>query len=235
MSVLLAGVAIAVIAAPAVASSLDLASTKKFIAAETRSVAAAVAKHGAEEAGANAFIKHIESRCRGALPGYLRTGTASQQRIWEAFIFGEGSSELALGWIRPLRPDVAAEARELQRLRWSRPAITHPVAAIARTDRAMLALKPPDICDQVRASAADGFKALPPATSRFLRVAGVAFPDSDSLPSTVELLSMMKSFFTPSERPAIKQLHNLERRLDRLNGLFLLHAWVRMAEALRGS
>jgi hypothetical protein len=54
---------IAATAAVASSNAIDVSSTRAFISAATRLESVAVNKHNAEEASANALIRHISSVC----------------------------------------------------------------------------------------------------------------------------------------------------------------------------
>ena len=175
--------------ATALATSLDTASTTKFVAASSQAVSAALAKQSQEKAAANALISHVQSTCPGAVPANLANGTEAQRHTWQAFS-GEAVAEFALALTGPIRPAEQRAVRGIAPLRWTSATVNKEVAAFVRQGRATLALHPPDICDQAKAAAASGFAVVPPATATFIKRYSVAAPAS--APTVVDLADKMK-------------------------------------------
>jgi len=158
--------------ATALATSLDSSSTSKFVAASLQPVRAALAKQGLEHAATKALISHVQSACPGAVPANLATGSEAERRTWGAFS-AEALGEFSLALIAPIRPAGQRAIRQIAPLRWTSAALNRQVAAFVRSGRALLALRPPDICAQAQAAAANGFlgratgdRGVHPAVSR---------------------------------------------------------------------
>ena len=175
--------------ATALATSLDTASTTKFVAASSQAVSAALAKQSQEKAAANALISHVQSTCPGAVPANLANGTEAQRHTWQVFS-GEAVAEFALALTGPIRSAEERAVRGIAPLRWTSATVNKEVAAFVRQGRATLALHPPDICDQAKAAAASGFAVVPPATETFIKRYSVAAPAS--APTVVDLADKMK-------------------------------------------
>ncbi len=213
----------------ALATSLDSSSTSKFVAASSRLVRAALAKQGQLEAAANALIGHVQSTCPSAVPASLKTGTAAQQRAWEA-LSGEALAELTLALIDPVRPAEQRAIAAIAPLRWTSATLNRQIAAFAQEGRAALALHPPDVCDQARTAAASGFAVVPPATTTFIRRYRAALPSS--APTAVDLADKMKPLADAQGRVAIGQLASLEGRVSHALGHFTFSALDRLSSAL---
>ena len=218
----------------ALATTLDVSSTGKYIAEATGLVEAMVAAHNRETAAVNAVVERVSSGCRGGLPGYLRTGTPAQQRVWTALANEEPAGELVIALLRPVHDEYAAAAHAIGRLRWSRPVINRAVDRETQRTLAALALEPVDLCDDVRAAAASGFTTVPPDARRFITRATPLFLASDPAPAFSGSLKMFQRYITPADQTKVRALHALERRLDRLLVPADLHAYLALVDALRG-
>jgi hypothetical protein len=75
---------------------------------------------------------------------------------------------------RPARNATLAFAMTVQRLRWSNRKLTYYVSHSAREEAAKEKVALPDICADAKALAADGFKAAPITTEKFLASSGAA-------------------------------------------------------------
>jgi hypothetical protein len=218
-------------AATAAATSQDAASTRAFIKSETSFVTAFVTRHASEEAVADALVNHISVSCPGALAADPQDGDRAQQHTYGGFQM-EASAELALAEFAPLRTAAARSIREDERLRWSDPAIDRAIAGEVRRARVTLALKPPDLCAEAKASAATRFTKLPSASTRFLKVAAIAFGGNFS---AVDLVRLMRGYAPKDVNVAIKRLTDLQDRADRLNSKFVSKVYPRMTLALFGT
>ena len=182
-----------------------------------------------EQAAVNALISHVQSTCPGAVPASLKTGTAAQQRAWEA-LSGEALAELTLALIDPVRPAEQRAIAAIAPLRWTSATLNRQIAAFAQEGRAALALHPPDVCDQARTAAASGFAVVPPATTTFIRRYRAALPSS--APTAVDLADKMKPLADAQGRVAIGQLASLEGRVSHALGHFTFSALDRLSSAL---
>ncbi len=69
---------------------------------------AELASQGKEEAAVNAFISHVQSACPGAVPASPKTGTAAQQRAWQAL---PSSAPTAIDLADRMKPLADPQAR----------------------------------------------------------------------------------------------------------------------------
>ena len=196
-----------VLPATALATSLDTASTTKFVAASSQAVSAALAKQSQEKAAASALISHVQSTCPGAVPANLANGTEAQRHTW-AGVLERGRGRVRPGADRPTPVGEQRAVRAIAPLRWTSATVNKEVAAFVRQGRATLALHPPDICDQAKAAAASGFAVVPPATVTFIKRYSVAAPAS--APTVVDLANKMKPLADSQAATAIAQLAGLE-------------------------
>lgn len=227
---ILASVVAGVTAAPAAAASLDVRTTGRYLADTNKLLTAAVEKSGREEGAANAVIAQVASSCPGALPADLQNGTAAQRRTLTSLI-SEADFELVLAELAPLRAISVTWVRALRRLHWSEAAINRSMATAVRKDKDALALEPPDLCTDAKASAVGGFTTLPRDAARFLKLAAIA----NDPPSVTDLAEMMKPFVSGDETRAFKKLRSLDARFDRLSLRFGVTATARMMRALSGT
>jgi hypothetical protein len=232
--VLLVGVVVAVIVPVAGAATGDIAASTRYVAAASSLFKATIAANKQEKDSADAVAEDVSAHCRGALPGYLRTGTPAQQRIWTALANDETGGELLLALVRPVRKAYAAAARKLEDLRWTRPAINRAVAAEAHRTLAALALKAPDQCADVRAAAATQFTTVPTDAKRFIARATRLFLASDAAPAFSGSLKLLKSSIPIGEGPEIRTFRSLEAKLNRVLTSFYLNDYLHVVDALRG-
>ena len=85
----------------------DIAATTRYVSDTSALFRSAIAANKQETNSVNAVAEDISVHCRGALPGYLRTGTPAQQRIWSALANDETSGELFLALLRPVHKEYA--------------------------------------------------------------------------------------------------------------------------------
>jgi len=213
------------------AEPVDIASTHAFIVDSVQFARADVATFGRGEASVDAAINRVVRTCPDVASRSAQNGTAAQQRTWTSLI-DEAGYAVVLAEVAPLRPATTKLTRTLGRLRWSVASINRAMAAFLRADRAILALKPPDLCGDARASAATAFTSVPRSAVTFLRSASVAFPDSPATDSG--LLRTMNAFVTQDESSEIKELCALNVRLENLNRRFGPTAYDQMIDGLAG-
>jgi hypothetical protein len=218
----------------ATAGPRDASSSERFVALTTTLLRGAITQDPRERAGIDAVVSRVARRCPGTLPGYLRIGSARQQRVWTAFALDEPGAEFAIAILGPLRRRARTWVHSVEDLRWSDAAINRAVTTAVDRLRRALALRSPGLCRGVSESAASGFTTVPPATARFLKLAARALPPESFLEGG-RLARRMRAFVPASGQAALKRLRALQARVDRNDGLFVLSAFDRLVRALRGS
>ncbi len=148
--------------ASAATSSQDVASTHAYLEANYAVLHSVVSGWPADEAKIRALDQQIRGECPSA-------GAGSPQN--------EEAQKLSTEVVGALWATVYdANAKAIQRfakavgsLRWSNPAIARGVRHYTQGLREMIALQVPNLCQDVRAWSAGGFKGAPASTERFDR------------------------------------------------------------------
>lgn len=148
--------------ATAGATSQDVASTHAYLVASYAALHATVTTWSSVEAS----IHKLDLRFGAECP---KVGAGSPQSEEEQKLSYEVAGAL---WATGYHTDAKIArtyARALSRLRWSNPATTRSARRLARGLREMTALQVPDLCGDVRAWSAGGFKAVPADVPQFDR------------------------------------------------------------------
>lgn len=162
--VAIALVVLALGAAPAAASAAprDVASTHAYLVAAHTALQAVVGKWGRVETA----IHGLDTRFEGECP---HVGAGSPQSEEEQKLSYEVAGAL---WATGYHTDasvVRTFVKAVGPLRWSNPAITRDARRFTASLQAMVALPVPNLCGDVRAWAAEGYKAAPADTDQFDR------------------------------------------------------------------
>jgi hypothetical protein len=143
----------------------DAASTRAFIAGELATTRAILAHRPAELAAGKAYVAGVERECGDVR---LRPRRLGPQRL---LMFLQFAMEVGVSYedvvFAPARPAIDRISRRQQRLRFSDPMLQWRVRTHASAFATMLALRPPEICADVRRLAATKFTAMTPAGRRF--------------------------------------------------------------------
>ena len=164
------------------ASRVDRASARAFLADASTFVRISLAHRVQLKNATRAFIAHLESSCPGSLADAAppiaehaqgappskegSEGTPAQRTTSQTFLT-VALGELEVTAYRPVRAPALAFAQELTRLHWTRSPVAGALAAFARSILAALALRPPDLCVDARASSAIAFTTAPPEATQF--------------------------------------------------------------------
>jgi hypothetical protein len=124
-------------------------------------------------------------------------------------------------------PATRAHARVLERLRWSNGKLTRRVHALAVKLGNVVAMKPADICADVKAYAATGFITAPETTVRYVKRFEAADIEPEEVPwrllrpfegtqqaKQVRAIKRLESIVAESEAHAVKQWMAIMRGLD---------------------
>ncbi len=154
IAILTAVLAVAVAPATAGATSRDVASTHTYLAVSYTVLHAAVTTWSSVEASIHGLDLRFHAECPDV-------GAGSPQNEEEQKLSYEAAGAL---WATGYHTDAAitrAYVNTLHRLTWSNPQITRDAHRLARGLQEMTALHVPDICADVRAWSADGFRTVP--------------------------------------------------------------------------
>jgi hypothetical protein len=198
----LAGGAVATFAKSNGGKVNNVAATRTYLVAWHRLML--VGKHD-QQAGVQAvrsLVARVKSECSGVL------AQAPESRARDD-IRDEVLEDVALTQERPARNVTLAFAMTVQRLRWSNRKLTYYVSHSAREEAAKEQIVLPDICADANAFAANGFKAAPTTTEKFLASCGAAnsITTIDFRPGETEgLEERIWRLLKPYERPDEKAL-----------------------------
>jgi hypothetical protein len=148
--------------AGAAATPQDVASTHAYLEADYTALHAAVTKWSAVESA----INKLDSRFRAECPN---VGAGSPQSEEEQKLSLEAAGALWATGYHTNANALQRFAKAVGGLRWSNPAIARSVRKYTTGLREMVALQVPDLCVDVRAWNAGGFKAAPASTQQFDR------------------------------------------------------------------
>jgi hypothetical protein len=169
ISILAAGLALAMAPAPALAASKnrtkakDIAATRTYIQADYALVHTARINMKTGEAA----LEELRSTIGAACP---RAALASPENEAAEKLSNEVIGAMSTVFIRADEQAVASFAATVEPLRWSNRKLTQKVTSYAGKLKALAALARPDICGDVRAWAANGYRTLPASTTQFDRV-----------------------------------------------------------------
>jgi hypothetical protein len=211
---LLGGSAIA--AAPAKAPKpQDVTAARSVVRAISRFDQTAVRHEAAMTAAAKALVDQVQAGCAGGIPASIANGTAQQQAVAFDLIF-EGAFDLSLDSLHPVVHPGQALSRSLARVHFSKRAFTRDIHAIAKIQGTLLALKPSDLCADVKAAAANGFTADPPGTTTALKgFAQVLSPTTKGI--TAVLKGLTSDLTSDRDRASLLHLQTVNARYQRFS------------------
>jgi hypothetical protein len=138
----------------------DASATAAYLRADYALVAAGHAHVGASIAGYKGVLSKVRSQCP-------RAGRNSPQNPMSTELSNEVIGAMVLSAGKPDRPAIATYLRSVKGLRWSSGAVTHAVSSYAAMLGKLYALQVPDLCGDVQAWAAAGYRTLPASTLSF--------------------------------------------------------------------
>jgi len=180
----------------------NVAATRAYLLAWHKSTLGGKRDQQAGQAAVQALVVRVKSECPGVL------AEAPENRARED-VRAEIGEDVALTQERPARDATLAFAGTVERLHWSNRKLTYYVSHSAREEAAKEQIVLPNICADARSLAADGFKAAPARTEKFLASYGAAngITTIESRPGeTGSLEERIWRLLKPYERPAEKAL-----------------------------
>jgi hypothetical protein len=154
--------AVGALAAPATAHAAggDAAATQRYLAENLKLVRIAVAHIPAAKAAIDGVLSHVRSHCPGA-------AAESPQDPESTQLSNEVIGAMVTSALHVDLPDLRKFVRVDTGLRWSSSGLTRTVREYVSKVATMGGLAIPDVCADVRAWAASGFRTLPAATLSF--------------------------------------------------------------------
>jgi hypothetical protein len=144
----------------ALAEGGDGASTSAYVQANYLAVRTGVANLAASEAGPRRVLAQIKRECP-------LVGSGSPQDAESTQMSDEVIGAMVKAAIQPDLGAIRSAVRTALRLHWSDPALTREIHAYAGKWKTVLELPTPNLCADVRAWGASGYRALPATTRAF--------------------------------------------------------------------
>jgi hypothetical protein len=197
--------------ATAIATPRDIAATHAYIRANYAFARATEAKVRAAQANIEALNQKLGRECPHVAAGSPQT-EESQPLSYEVVVaLWSVSYGTDAGPIRTFGDAV-------RRLRWSDHRLTHSAQSYATSLHEMAALPMPDLCGDVRAWTASGFKMVPAATTSLNRHAeGI---ETKTIPS--RLLALYEQ---PADRGILARTTRLETKLMQTESVVGFNDW----------
>ncbi len=210
----LAGGAVATFAKSSGGKVDNVAATRTYLLAQHRLML--IGKHD-QQVGVQAvrsLVASVKAECPGVLAG------APENRGRED-VRDEISEDVALTQERSPPDATLVFARTVERLHWTNRKLTYYVSHSAREEAAKEQIALPNICADARSLAADGFKAAPATTEKFLASCDAAnsITTIESRPGETGSLEeriwrLLKPYERPDEKALIPHKHT-KQELER--------------------
>jgi hypothetical protein len=142
-------------------ASVDVTSTARLIAAYDRMIQARSTDLTAGVAAANGYANAVGRQCPGILDRAPMNGAAAQA------MGGEVSGAVAVQLLGPARSAMLGFVHTVGGLLWSNPSVARAVGKFAGAVQAYAGLTSPNVCADLRAWAASGYRTVPASTRAF--------------------------------------------------------------------
>lgn len=211
--VTLVGASIAVASTPASARSpRDIASATAVVRREGVYLAHLKSEAAKWPALAGGVVNSLSAACPNVLtPLNSLPSDSSTGETAGAFVI-EVESDITVA----MRTNDVANATRLNdalvHLRWSTTSTTKATARLVKVERAIVALKPPDVCADARALVADGAKSVPAGTRSWDNNYLALMARRDSALTVLD--KAVEPLFTAKTRRMIKQQERTVHQLD---------------------
>jgi hypothetical protein len=219
---LLATVATLLCIPPALAAGAgggDAASTAAYVSANYTLVSSARSKLKRSEATLQVLLARVRRECPQVAAGSPQD-TDSEQLTFELV------GAMTLVALKPNLTAVDAYTRAVAPLRWSSSKLTATVRTYTRQLRAQSRLAAPNVCADVRAWVAGGYRTLPAGTAPFNHAFYSAYVAIGLLPT-----HLLAHSLAPSQRGIVQRTHQLELQLTDAEAR-AVSTWGQIMEAL---
>lgn len=190
----------ATLPARALATPEDVASTHTYLLASYTALRATLTTWSSIEANIHKLDGRIRSECPQA-------GAGSPQSEEEQKLGYEVAGALWATGYHTESKSVEAFVKVVGRLRWSNPAVTRSARKFVTGLREMTALQVPDLCGDVRAWSAGGFKAVTASTAQYAKhVEGI---EVNEIPER-----LLVPYVKPSDRGLLARVKRLARQYE---------------------
>ena len=185
---------------PALASPANVSTTRSYIQANYALVQFSATRLGTAQTLLEGVLYKVKALCPDA-------GAQSPQDPESTQMSNEVIGAMVIAAIHPAQPEIDTFLRVAERSQWSSRALTRAIHEYARKLKTMSKLAAPNLCGDVTAWAASGFKTLPASTVRF---------DQQFVPNWValgELPASLRPYEQSDEAATVDRSHTLEMRI----------------------
>lgn len=200
-SILLAALVLAVAPSAALANPRDAAATRTYIRANYALVRTARANLAAGEAALKGLVRQITGECPLAAAGSPQNHDSEQ-------LSDEVVGAMTLLVYRPDAAAMGAFAHAVGGLRWSNRRLTRTVSTYAAQLEGLTTLALPNVCGDVRAWAASGYRSLPASTAQFDQRYNADAFEAEEVP-----LRLLAPYESASEASLVRRTKRLEAPL----------------------
>jgi hypothetical protein len=193
-------VVLAIGGTPALGAPADVATTRTYIQSNYSLVHYAAMRLGTARSAIDGVLSRARTDCPSAAAG-------SPQDSESTMVSYEIIGAMVLAAYHDARPQISSYIRVAARSRWSGRGLTSSIHSYAAKLTTLSTLAAPNLCADIRAWAAGGYKALPASTLRF---------DQRFVPAWValgELPAQLASYERPDERGTLQLSSQLEEKL----------------------
>jgi hypothetical protein len=187
--------------APAQGAQSDVTATRAYIKANYALVQSA----GSVLGRARTAYREVLHRARVQCPGAAANSPQSPQSTQLSY---EIIGAMVTAAVQTNVPAATAFVRVAEHLHWSNRRLTSAVHAYAANVKTMATLAPPDLCGDIKAWVASGYRTLPPRTVAFDQRFEPAWVAIGNLPSG------LTAYERSDERGLLNRSNQLENRLS---------------------
>ncbi len=211
--------ALGLMPAQAIAASPNSASTHAYIQANFALARQAVARIGTTQASVVRFKQRLSHEC-----GQVGAGSPQNEETQKLSLEAAGAL-----WSLSFGADanaIHAFVRAVKPLRWSSPKLTSIAQGYANSLGGLAALTTPDLCGDVRAWSASGFRTVPASTIAFDRRVEATEGHGSVSPR------LLAPYVQPADRSVLERTTQLEAKLEHTEFETGFDDWASLLDAL---
>jgi hypothetical protein len=187
--------------APALGAQSDVTATRSYIQANYSLVQSANSVLGRARTAYRGVLSRAETECPGAAANSPQSAQSTQLSY-------EIIGAMVTAAVQTNVPAATAFVRAVEHLRWSNRRLTSTVRAYAANVKTMATLGHPDLCGDIKAWVASGYRTLSPRTVTFDQRFEPAWVAIGNRPSG------LAAYERPDERGLLSRTNQLENRLS---------------------
>jgi hypothetical protein len=215
----------------------DLAATRAYFKAKAIEGRAAASAYPAGIAALQALKGKVDAECPGVLVNAPNPAANTRPTQTEEEIADEVGSAVPLTFEHTERRAVARFAHVVKHLRWSNHELTRIARSFAAEQAAQAAVKPPNLCADLKAWVASSYQTVTVGTKRFVHrmnvISGITQIHSSRGEPTLSVETTIDRMLAPYEDPAEKAiihrmnqipaqaLHLLKQLFDKMEEVLL--------------